>query len=236
MTKEEAIVLPFYTGALTVNAETRPTRVLAELLADDFESIDSHERKNKETLIKQVEFFWKLIPDLKWTPEDVIVAGDKVVVRSVATGSPKGAFMGLALDGSRSFRIDTTDIHELAGSRIQRVRHLEGWAPALKQLAPRPDHCIETATFRLNPGVTDEQMLAVERRVRAGRIAQMPGFISRELAKDAHGNTWLVVLRFATRPQLEAWLAEVKSVPEMRELGSLIDRDSLKSSSFTRGE
>ena len=42
--------------------------------------------------------------------------------------------MGLEVDGSRSFRIDTIDIHALAGGRIQRVHHLEDWATAMRQL------------------------------------------------------------------------------------------------------
>lgn len=232
----EAIVLPFYTRALTVNRETTSTAVLEQLLADDFASIDSHGRKSKQTLIEQVAGFWRLIPDLTWTPQDVIVSEPKVVVRSIATGSPRGNFMGLALDGSRSFRIDTIDIHELADGRIARVHHLEGWAPALEQLGgTRPDHSIEVATFRVRPGVTDEQLLAAERRIRAGRIAAQPGFVSRELGKDDTG-TWLMVMRFETRAQVDAWLAEVKGVPEMRELAGLLDMDSLTSRSFTRRE
>ncbi|HEX2689802.1 MAG TPA: ester cyclase [Kofleriaceae bacterium] len=166
----------------------------------------------------------------------MIVSDHKVVVRSVATGSPRGNFMGIALDGSRSFRIDTIDIHELAHGRIARVHHLEGWAPALKQLGgAKPDHHIEVATFRLKPGVTDDQVLAVERRIRTGRITAQPGFISRELGRDESG-TWLMLMRFETRAQVEAWLGEIKSVPEMRELGGLIDMDSMTMRSFSHRE
>jgi predicted ester cyclase len=60
-----------------------------------------------------------------------------VVVRSIASGSPKGAFMGLQLDGSKSFRIDTIDIHEVEGGQIVRVHHLEDWATAIKQLSAK---------------------------------------------------------------------------------------------------
>ena len=130
----EAIVLPFYTHALTVNAETGSTAVLERILADDFQSVNGQEVKSKAVLIKQVEFFWKLIPDLKWEPKDYVFEGNKVVVRSVATGTPKGNFMGLPTDGTRSFKIDTIDIHELDGGRIARVYHLEDWATALRQL------------------------------------------------------------------------------------------------------
>ncbi len=235
MTKPDAIVLPFYTRALTVNRDTTSTAVLRELLADDFESIDSHERKTKATLIAQVEYVWKLIPDLKWEPQDVIAAGDKVVVRSVATGSPRGAFMGLQLDGTRSFRNDTTDIHELERGQIARVHHLEGWAAAMKQLGNPAEHCVETATFRVKPGVGDEQLLALERRVRGGTIAGQRGYLSRELAKADDG-TWLVIMRFDTRAHADAWMTDLKAAPEMRELGGLIELDTMSTRFFTRCE
>lgn len=136
ITREQAreIVLPFYTHALTVNATTTSTEVLERILADGFQSLNGQETKAKATLVGQVAFFWKLIPDLRWEPQDVLVDGNKVVVRSIASGSPKGAFMGLELDGSKSFRIDTIDIHEVEGGQIVRVHHLEDWATAIKQL------------------------------------------------------------------------------------------------------
>ena len=139
MTHEEvhAIVAPFYTHALTVNTQTSSTDVLNRILADDFQSLNGQETKSKAVLIKQVEFFWKLIPNLKWEPQDFVVSGNKVVVRSVASGSPIGSFMGLQLDGSKSFRIDTIDIHEVEGGQVVRVYHLEDWATAIKQLSAK---------------------------------------------------------------------------------------------------
>ena len=131
------IVRPFYDSCLTV----RPTadvsqvaRVMGELLADDFRSVNSAETKSKAQLIAQVQFFWRLIPDLVWAPQELLQDGNKVVVRSLATGSPRGDFMGLSLDGSRSFRIMTIDIHTLVGRRITDVHHLEEWTTAIKQL------------------------------------------------------------------------------------------------------
>lgn len=138
MTQDElrTIVASFYQKALTVNTDTNPGAVLNTILSDSFQSINSQEVKDKATLIKQVGFFWQMIPDLVWEPQDLVIGvdGKKVVVRSVATGSPKGNFMGLPLDGSRSFRIDTTDIHEIENGQIVRVHHLEDWATGMKQL------------------------------------------------------------------------------------------------------
>ena len=138
MTQEEvqAIVAHFYKQALTVNTATTPAEVLGKILADGFQSINSQETKDKATLIKQVGFFWQLIPNLVWKPMDLVIGvdGKKVVVRAVATGSPKGNFMGLELNGSKSFKIDTTDIHEIENGQIIRVHHLEDWATGMKQL------------------------------------------------------------------------------------------------------
>ena len=136
MTREElqAIVTPFYNQALTVNATTTPGDVLERILAPGFSSINSQEIKDKATLIKQLGFFWMLIPDLKWEIQDLLVEGNKVAVRSIATGAPKGNFMGMDVDGSKSFKIDTIDIHEVENGQIVRVHHLEDWATAMRQL------------------------------------------------------------------------------------------------------
>ena len=126
--------MAFYEKALTVNTETNPAAVLSEILADDFVSKGSVESKTKEQLTGQLGFFWKLIPDLKWVPQDIINEGNKYVVRSLATGTPNGDFMGLPTDGTKSFSIMTIDIHHIADGKVQEVHHLEDWGTAMKQL------------------------------------------------------------------------------------------------------
>lgn len=128
------VLTPFYRQALTVNSEAIPAAVLDRVLADGFRSVNGQEVKDKATLVRQLEAFWKLIPDMTWDPKDELFEGDRAVVRSVATGSPRGMFMGLQLDGTRSFRIDTIDIHTIRDGRIVEVYHLEDWATAIRQL------------------------------------------------------------------------------------------------------
>lgn len=128
------VLAPFYTQALTVNGDTTPTAVLQRVLADHFHSQNGQETKDKNKLIAQMEFLWKLIPDLKFDPQDKVVEGNKVVIRSIASGSPKGNFMGLECDGTKSFRIDTIDIHTIENGQIAQVYHLEDWATAMRQL------------------------------------------------------------------------------------------------------
>lgn len=132
--KNRVALIGFYRKALTVNTETTPTQVLNEILADSFTSQGSVESKGKPQLIGQVEHFWKLIPDLKWEPQDLMNDGNKYIVRSLASGTPNGDFMGLLTDGTKSFKIMTIDVHEIVDGQIQNVHHLEDWGTAMKQL------------------------------------------------------------------------------------------------------
>ncbi len=134
MDKNRDALIAFYKKALTVNSDTVPTSVLAEVLADDFISYGSVESKGKPALIAQVEFFWKLIPDLKWEPQDIANDGDKYVVRSLVSGTPNGDFMGTPTDGTKSFQIMSIDFHTVIDGKLTSVHHLEDWGTAMKQL------------------------------------------------------------------------------------------------------
>ncbi len=127
------IVRPFYTDALTVNTHADAAAFMDKMLADDFKSMNGLETKTKEQLMGQVQFFWKLVPDLKWEIQEMFQDGNRVIVRSMASGSPKGDFMGMPLDGSKSFKIMTIDIHTVQDNQIKEVYHLEDWASAMKQ-------------------------------------------------------------------------------------------------------
>ncbi|MEP7266448.1 MAG: ester cyclase [Saprospiraceae bacterium] len=134
MDKNREALVAFYKNALTVNTETTPKTVLTEVLADDFISSGSVESKGKPALMGQVERFWKLIPDLKWEPQDIINEGNKFVVRSKVSGTPNGDFMGLPTDGTKSFEIMSIDFHSIENGQLKSVHHLEDWGTAMKQL------------------------------------------------------------------------------------------------------
>ena len=73
------------------------------LLADNF--IDHEELPGLEPTRDGVTAFFLMyiaaFPDLRMVPEDVIASGDKVVARVRATGTHKGAFMGMPPTGRR---------------------------------------------------------------------------------------------------------------------------------------
>ena len=128
------IVKPFYAQCLTVNAETNVAEKMGQLLADNFQSKGAVDVKSKEQLIGQIQFFWKLIPNLKWEIQEMIQEGNQVVVRSLASGTPNGNFMGVETNGTKSFKTMTIDIHTVANGQVVEVHHLEDWATAIKQL------------------------------------------------------------------------------------------------------
>lgn len=134
MDKNRETLIAFYRKALTVNTETTSAEILTKVLAEDFVSSGSVDSKGKSALIGQVGHFWKLIPDLKWEPQDMINEGNKYVVRSKVSGTPNGDFMGLLTDGTKSFEIMSIDFHIIENGQLKSVHHLEDWGTAMKQL------------------------------------------------------------------------------------------------------
>ncbi len=134
MDNNKIALTSYYKKSLTVNTETTPSAVLSEVLADDFISYGSVDSKGKPALTGQVEFFWKLIPDLKWEPQDIANDGEKYVVRSLVSGTPNGDFMGIPTDGTKSFKTMSIDFHTIIDGKLTSVYHLEDWGTAMKQL------------------------------------------------------------------------------------------------------
>ncbi len=128
-----SIVVPFY-DALN-KPSSKDVRGLVEGIASpDWRSFSGEAAsKGRDEFIQQVVGFGKLIPDLVWDIKEVIADGDKIVVRSEASGTPAGDFMGVPHTGKR-FAIMTIDIHTVAGGKLARAHHVEDWASAIRQL------------------------------------------------------------------------------------------------------
>jgi len=87
----------------------------------------------RDSSIKVVGGFAKSIPDMKFEIKEVLVAGDRVVVRGEVTGTPAGDLFGVPHSG-KSFRIMAIDIQTITDGKIARTYHLENWLSALGQL------------------------------------------------------------------------------------------------------
>src|SRR5437870_9401706 len=72
-------------------------------------------------------------PDMKFDIKEILVSGDRVIVRGEVTGTPAGDLFGVPHTG-KSFRIMAIDIQTIRDGKIARTYHLENWLSALGQL------------------------------------------------------------------------------------------------------
>jgi predicted ester cyclase len=65
--------------------------------------------------------------------KEVLVAGDRVIVRGEVAGTPAGELFGVPYTG-KSFKIMTIDIQTIKDGKITKTYHMENWLSALGQL------------------------------------------------------------------------------------------------------
>lgn len=130
----KSTIEPFY-SFLSNPSSDQHAKKFAASVRDGWKSVGDYSgrSKNRDKFMKQVAGFGQLIPNLKWSIQDVVIGGDKIVVRSRATGTPKGPLFGVDGKG-RSFDILTIDIHTVRDGKIVESYHVEDWAGALRQL------------------------------------------------------------------------------------------------------
>jgi predicted ester cyclase len=130
------LVTPFYDMLNT--PATKDLKALAEsVIAPDWRSYgDDRTFKGREAFVAQMGGFGKLIPDLRWEIKEVFVAGDRVIVRGEASGTPQGPFFGVP-PGGKSFNIMSIDIHTVRDGKLVAAHHVEDWAGAIRQLTAK---------------------------------------------------------------------------------------------------
>ena len=107
-----------------------------QILTADYESCWGYlpgECWGREASIKVVGGFAKSIPDMKFDIKEILVSGDRVIVRGEVSGTPAGDLFGVPHTG-KSFRIMAIDIQTIRDGKIARTYHLENWLSALGQL------------------------------------------------------------------------------------------------------
>ena len=132
---QRAVVEPFYAFLSNPTSDAHTTTARA-VMANSWHSIGDYSGKLKssEEFIGQISGFGKTIPDLNWDILEIIEAGDKVIVRGRATGTPVDLMFGVDGQG-RSFDIMSIDIHTVHDGQIVSTYHVEDWAGALRQLS-----------------------------------------------------------------------------------------------------
>jgi len=88
---------------------------------------------DREQSIKTINNFAKSIPDMKFDIKEVLVSGDRVIVRGEISGTPSGDLFGVPY-GGKSFKILAIDIQTIKDGKISQTYHLENWMLAMGQL------------------------------------------------------------------------------------------------------
>jgi len=132
---QRAVVEPFYAFLSNPSSDTHAAAA-RDAMADGWKSVGDYSGafKTADKFIGQIGGFGQLIPDMNWEMVEVIEAGDKVIVRGRATGTPQGPMFGVDGEG-RSFDIMSIDIHTIKDGKIVDTHHVEDWAGALRQLS-----------------------------------------------------------------------------------------------------
>ncbi len=87
----------------------------------------------RDQSIKTIANFARTVPDMKFDIKEVLVSGNRVVVRGEVTGTPSGDFFGVP-HGGKSFKILAIDIQTIKDGKISQTYHLENWLMGLGQL------------------------------------------------------------------------------------------------------
>ena len=137
LTEEQAraAIAPWY-SLFNVAGRGDVKAIQEQILTADYESCAGYlpgECWGRDTSIKVVSNFANTIPDMKFDIKEVLVAGDRVIVRGEVTGTPSGDLFGVPHSG-KSFRIMAGDIQTIRDGKIARTFHMENWLSAIGQL------------------------------------------------------------------------------------------------------
>jgi hypothetical protein len=129
-----AIIAPWY-SLFNVASRGDVKTIQEQVLTADYESCSGSlpgECWGRETF-KVVGNFANSVPDMKFDIKEVLVAGDRVIVRGDVTGTPAGDLFGVPHTG-KSFRMMAIDIQTVKDGKIAKTFHMENWLSALGQL------------------------------------------------------------------------------------------------------
>ena len=131
-----AIVTPFYEALNAAPGRDAAALVLGATSADWVSCGNNEACGPREKVAPGIAGFSKAIPDLKWEIKEILVAGDRVIVRGEASGTPAVPFMGVP-HGGKSFKVMSIDIHTVRDGKLVRAYHVEDWMGASRQLSAK---------------------------------------------------------------------------------------------------
>jgi len=138
LTVEQArsIVTPFYEALNAAPGRDAAALVLQSTHPEWVSCGNNDSCSPREKVAPAIAGFSKAIPDLKWEIKELLVSGDRIIVRGEASGTPAGTFMGVP-HGGKSFKVMSIDIHTVKDGKLVRAHHIEDWMGASRQLSAK---------------------------------------------------------------------------------------------------
>jgi glyoxylase-like metal-dependent hydrolase (beta-lactamase superfamily II)/predicted ester cyclase len=130
-----AVIAPWY-SLFNVASRGDVKTIQEQVLTTDYQSCSGYlqgECWGRDTSIKVVGNFANSIPDMKFEFKEMLLAGDRVIVRGEVSGTPAGELFGVPHTG-RSFKMMAIDIQTIKDGKIAKTFHMENWLSALGQL------------------------------------------------------------------------------------------------------
>jgi len=110
------------------------TSVLAQATNPDYRSCSTlTDCLNREALAEVFNAVGKMVPNLRWTIQDLWVTEDRIVVLGEASGTPTESFFGIEPTG-RSFKTISLDIFTVKNGKLSSAYHVENWVGAIAQV------------------------------------------------------------------------------------------------------
>jgi predicted SnoaL-like aldol condensation-catalyzing enzyme len=134
LTVEEArkIVAPLY-EALNEPSRKGVKALLVKCTHPDYRSCHTNEDGlTRDQLAEVFKGLGAAVPNLHWEIKDLMVDGDKIIVRGKATGTPTGEFWGVKPTG-KSFNTMSIDIFTARDGKLASAFHSENWSYAVEQ-------------------------------------------------------------------------------------------------------
>jgi predicted ester cyclase len=129
----QRIVQPLY-DALNQPQKKDVAALLTQACHTDYRSYSTNEEwLTREQLADVFKQLGACIPDLRWDIKEIWTAGNRIVVRGEATGTPVDDLFGARPTG-RSFKTMALDIFTVRDDKLASACHVENWVGAMQQI------------------------------------------------------------------------------------------------------
>jgi predicted ester cyclase len=131
-----ASLTPFYKALNAANIKEAPELIKESTTSGWLTCRGNDLCNSRDEVLAGMTQRLRAIPDLKWDIKEILVSGNRVIVRGEATGTPAGELMGTPTNG-KSFKLMSLDVHTLEGGKIARTYHVEDWQGAFRQVSQK---------------------------------------------------------------------------------------------------